>query len=108
MDRPLAELLHSILETDPREALDDKHRQALVWAMFGSHTSERYRALWKFANTIADELKRSIVLTPLSRRIAESGPIYFGLAEQVARSIPLPYWCFSALAHVASEQLRRS
>lgn len=105
MDEHLQELLRAVLEADPDTTLDDNGRQAVMYAMLGLHPSEHVAALWRFAQSIESEFKRSVLLHNLARHSAQH--LHLDLAEKIARSIPKPYWHFSALNEVAKELLRR-
>jgi hypothetical protein len=105
MDEHLLELLRAVLEADPDTTLDDDGRRAVMYSMLGLHTSEHVVALWKFAQSIESDFKRSALLYNLADRSAQH--FRFELAEKIARSIPEAYWRFNALNKVASELLRR-
>jgi len=105
MDEHLRELLRAMLEADPDTNLDDDARQAMMYAMLALHSGEKISAIWKFAQSIENEFKRSHLLYNLVDRSAQH--LQFDLAEKIARSIPEPYWRFDALNKIASELLRR-
>lgn len=105
MDRHLEELLRSIIGSDPNADLDDKKREAVMYASLGMLSAEKLQAVWKFASSISDESIRSSLLHKLVPRLALG--FSFKLAKQVAASIPLPYWRFSAVLSIASDLLSR-
>lgn len=105
MDPHLEDLLRSLLETDPHGVLGDQSREAVVYAMLACSPTEKYEAVCKFANSIADEGKRSHLLNKVSALVAER--MECDLSERIARSIPLNYWRYDALVKVARELLQR-
>lgn len=107
MDEELKTLLASLTGSAPEAALDDESRQTIVYAMLGLHSREHIVAIWKFAGSITDEFTRSHLLHKLVRLTAERA-IDHDLAEQIARSIPHPYWKFDSLNKIADELLKRS
>jgi tetratricopeptide (TPR) repeat protein len=105
MDRHLEEFLRSVIGSDPNDDLDDKKREAVINAALGMLSAEKLRAVWDFAASISDEAIRSHVLHKLVPRLSLG--FNFKLAKQVADSIPLPYWRFSAVTSIASDLLTR-
>lgn len=105
MDRHLEQLLGSIIGSDPGGDLDDKKREAIMYAMLGMQSAENLRALHSFAGSISDEFKRSSVLHKLVPRLANA--FQHKMAKDVADSIPLPYWRWSAVAGIASDLLEK-
>jgi tetratricopeptide (TPR) repeat protein len=105
VDSHLEKLLSSIIGSDPNEELDDKKREAIMSAVLGMLSAERWEAVWQFAGSISDEFKRSHLLHKLVPRLTTG--FQFTLAKQVADSIPLPYWRLSAVTTIASDLLKR-
>jgi hypothetical protein len=103
MDTHLEKLLSSIIESDPQGDLDDKKREAIMYAMLAMLDGEKYQAVWKFAGSISDEFTRSHLLQKLATYL--SSRFEFTLAKRIADSIPIPYWRFYAVAKVASGML---
>lgn len=106
LDQHLRNLLCSVLEADPEAPINDDGRRAVLYAMLGLHPTENFPAIFEFANSISDDFKRSYLLHNLAIHSAQR-IILFYFAEQLARTIPVPYWKLSGLNHVAAEILRR-
>lgn len=104
MDHQLEEVLRQVLGTDPEGNLDDDARERLVYATIGGLSDESYRAVWQFSKSIENTFKRSYVQHWLSHKLASRFP--FRLAEEIARSIELPYWKWYSVAEVASAKLK--
>lgn len=106
MDRPLEDLLRALIDSDPHADLEDKQRETIVYALLGMTSEEKFEAIWRFANSISDEFMRSHLLHKLVQRLPI--PPFFRIAKRVADSIPIPYWRYSAVIHVASGLLKWS
>ena len=78
---------------------------SLLVGVSSLHPSENLAAIWEFGQSITNEFKRSHLLDHLVRHSAQR--LEFDLAERIARSIPTPYWRFTAMNAVAAELLRR-
>ena len=105
MDSHLEGLLRRILGTDPQGDLRDEHREKFAMATLALAPRETYEAVWRFANSISDEAKRSFLLHKLSALIAER--FEYDLSEKIARTIPLAFWRYDALIKIAQELLKR-
>jgi len=107
MDEDLQNLLRSILAADPDAPLSDDGREKVFHSMLAAHSRENFVALWRFADSLKEEFKRSHLLHALVRVVSER-PIEHDLAERIARSIPDVYWRLSAMNQVAAELLKRA
>jgi len=103
VDRPLEDLLRAIIGSDPHADLDDKQRENVMLALLGVLSKEKSEAIWKFTDSISDEFVRSHLLHKFVQKIPWA---YSKLAKRVADSIPIAYWRYSAVIHVASEMLK--
>jgi len=77
-----------------------------MYAMLAMQSREHLVALWRFAGSIKNEFKRSHQLHKLTTLVAGRA-IDHDLAEQIANSIPDPYWRSSSLNEVADQLLAR-
>ena len=76
------------MKKNPEDTLDDEGRQAVVYAMLGMQGRENLTAVWKFANSIENDFKRSHLLNKLAAH-ASAGILNLDLTENIARSMPI-------------------
>jgi hypothetical protein len=103
VDRPLEDLLRAIIGSDAHADLDDKQRENVMYAFLGVLSKQQSEAIWKFTDSISDEFVRSHLLHKFVQKIPWA---YSKLAKRVADSIPIAYWRYSAVIHLASEMLK--
>ena len=104
MDRPLEDVLRALIGSDPHADLDDKQREAFMYALLGMISREKREAVWQFTDSITDEFMRSNLLHKLVQKTPI--PSDFRLAKRLADSIPIAYWRYSSVIHIASELLK--
>ena len=104
MDRPLEDVLRALIGSDPHADLDDKQREAFMYALLGMISREKREAVWQFTDSITDEFLRSNLLHKLVQKTPI--PSDFRLAKRLADSIPIAYWRYSSVIHIASELLK--
>jgi hypothetical protein len=102
VERPLEDLLRALIGADPDADLNDKQRESIMFAFLGVMAEEKFEAVWRFADSISDESRRSYLLCELIQRVP---PIYFRTAKRIADSIPVPYSRNRAVLEVASRLL---
>jgi hypothetical protein len=104
VDRPLEDVLRALIGSDPHADLDDKQREAFMYALLGMISREKREAVWQFTDSITDEFMRSNLLHKLVQKTPI--PSDFRLAKRLADSIPIAYWRYSSVIHIASELLK--
>ncbi len=103
VDRALEDLLHTLIDSDPHAVLDDQQRERITYALLGMLSREKLEAVWKFTDSISDEVKRSYLLHQLIKKFPATD---FRLAKHIADAIHIPYWRCSSFIDIASGILK--